>query len=289
MANRLKKRTENREGNFYVDSTCIDCETCRILAPGIFSEKNGASYVSKQPETEIEKIEALRALIACPTTSIGTEDRMDLQEAKETFPTRIEENVFYCGYHSKDSFGAFSYFIQRENGNILIDSPRYVPSLGDKIEALGGIRYHFLTHQDDVADHEKFHERFGCERIIHESDRRAAPSAEILLKDESVFDLDTDLKIIPTPGHTKGHAVLLYKDRFLFTGDHLAFDPNRERLIAFRSACWYSWPEQIRSMKRLREYSFEWVLPGHGHPSNKGYETMKNLLNDCIEWMERRS
>ncbi|PJZ58776.1 MBL fold metallo-hydrolase [Leptospira barantonii] len=288
MANRLKKRTENLEGNFYVDSTCIDCETCRILAPTTFSEKNGASYVWKQPETPIEKVNALRALIACPTTSIGTEDRMDLQEAKETFPTRIEENVYHSGYHSKDSFGAFSYFIQRENGNILIDSPRYVPSLADKIEALGGIRYHFLTHQDDVADHQKFHERFGSERIIHEFDRGAAPNSEIILTGESIFELDEDVKIIPTPGHTKGHAVLLHKDRFLFTGDHLAYDPRKERLIAFRSVCWYSWPEQIRSMKRLQEYSFEWILPGHGYPLNKGSEAMGKLLNDCIEWMEKR-
>jgi len=28
----------------------------------------------------------------------------------------------------------------------------------------------FLTHQDDVADHRKFRERFGCERILHEAD-----------------------------------------------------------------------------------------------------------------------
>ena len=29
-------------------------------------------------------------------------------------------------------------------------------------------------------------------------------------------------------------------------------------------ACWYSWPEQVRSLERLLDYRFEWVLPGHG-------------------------
>ncbi|TGN01365.1 MBL fold metallo-hydrolase [Leptospira yasudae] len=288
MATLQKKRLENSPGNFYVDSTCIDCETCRILAPSTFSEKNGASYVRQQPETDLEKNAALRALIACPTTSIGTEDRTDLKEAKESFPSLIEKNVYHCGYHSKDSYGAFSYLIVRKDGNILVDSPRFVPSLADKIESLGGIRYHFLTHRDDVADHQKFHERFGCERIIHEDERSALPNAEILLSGNSVYTLAEDVKIIPTPGHTKGHAVLLLEDRFLFTGDHLAYDPKRDRLIAFRSVCWYSWPEQTKSMKRLLEPSFEWVLPGHGYPVNKGYDTMRRMLQDCVSWMEKR-
>ncbi len=55
------------------------------MAPSTFSEKNGGSYVRKQPETESERMEALRALLSCPTASIGTEDRTDLKEAKKRF------------------------------------------------------------------------------------------------------------------------------------------------------------------------------------------------------------
>jgi glyoxylase-like metal-dependent hydrolase (beta-lactamase superfamily II) len=36
------------------------------------------------------------------------------------------------------------------------------------------------------------------------------------------------------------------------------------RLVASRSVCWYSWPEQVRSLERLLDFRFEWVLPGHG-------------------------
>ena len=36
------------------------------------------------------------------------------------------------------------------------------------------------------------------------------------------------------------------------------------RLRASRGVCWYSWPEQTRSMERLLDFRFEWVLPGHG-------------------------
>ena len=76
--------------------------------------------------------------------------------------------------------------------------------------------------------------------------------------------LDDDLSVIPTPGHTRGHAVLLHRDQYLFTGDHLAWSRRRGHLVAFRDANWYSWPETIRSMERLLDYAFEWVLPGHG-------------------------
>jgi glyoxylase-like metal-dependent hydrolase (beta-lactamase superfamily II) len=70
-----------------------------------------------------------------------------------------------------------------------------------------------------------------------------------------------DLLIIPVPGHTKGHTVLLYGQKFLFSGDHLAWSERLQRLIAFRNACWYSWDELGRSMEQLATYQFEWVLP----------------------------
>ncbi|MDV6235453.1 MBL fold metallo-hydrolase [Leptospira ellisii] len=285
MANPLKKRTENAEGNFYVDSSCIDCETCRILAPSVFAYKNGASYVCEQPSNDADAKSALRALVACPTASIGTVDRTDLSEAKGTFPAELGDGVYYCGYHSKSSFGAFSYLIVREEGNVLVDSPRFVPSLAEKIQAFGGIRYQFLTHRDDVADHAKFRETFGCERIIHEGDKSALPDAEIVFRGTEAFELAKDLILIPTPGHTKGHAVLLYKNRILFTGDHLAFQPGRERLIAFRDACWYSWKEQTESMQKLEAYSFERILPGHGRPYQGTAADVRTKLRECVEWM----
>ena len=87
---------------------------------------------------------------------------------------------------------------------------------------------------------------------------------ERVVEGEEAVRLDGDLLVIPTPGHTRGHAVLLYGDKYLFTGDHLAWSPTRNSLTAFRSTCWYSWAAQTRSMERLLDYEFEWVLPGHG-------------------------
>ncbi len=49
MADPRKRLQTNIEGEFYVDSTCIDCDTCRILAPENFGESNDQSFVKKQP------------------------------------------------------------------------------------------------------------------------------------------------------------------------------------------------------------------------------------------------
>ena len=63
---------------------------------------------------------------------------------------------------------------------------------------------------------------------------------------------------------------------------------NRNSLIAFRSACWYSWSEQTRSMEKLLDYDFEWVLPGHGRIHHDSREQMREHLARCIDWMKMR-
>jgi len=82
--------------------------------------------------------------------------------------------------------------------------------------------------------------------------------------------------------------VLLYRHKVLFTGDHLAWSPNRKSLIAFRSACWYSWDVQTQSMQKLLNYNFEWVLPGHGRIHHDTDTNMRIALRVCIEWMKTR-
>ena len=36
---------ENIAGDFFVDSTCIDCDACRQIAPAVFAAADGHSYV----------------------------------------------------------------------------------------------------------------------------------------------------------------------------------------------------------------------------------------------------
>lgn len=270
---------ENVEGDFYVDSTCIDCDACRIFAPTIFSDAGNQSFVYHQPSSAEELLAAQKAQVSCPTSSIGSVS--GARAALEALPELIEDDVHRCGYAAESSFGAISYFLSEPR--ILIDSPRFTEPLAKR---LGSVRRMLLTHQDDVADHEKFAARFGCERVLHADDR--GRNIEVRPTGLDPIDLGDGIVMIPTPGHTRGHAVFLYREKYLFTGDHLAWSERRGHLYAFRDACWYSWSEQIRSMERLLDYSFEWVLPGHGRPMKLTREAMHASLRACIAWMKER-
>ncbi|WP_019502769.1 MBL fold metallo-hydrolase [Pseudanabaena sp. PCC 6802] len=288
MAKLQQRRSQNVSGDLYVDSTCIDCDTCRWMAPEVFHRDGDRSAVFHQPQSEAERLKAMQALLSCPTSSIGTVEKpLDILTVQQSFPVHIAENVYHCGFHSESSYGAASYFIQRPEGNILVDSPRYAPPLVQRLESMGGIRYMYLTHRDDVADHQKFHDRFGCDRILHQDEIGAGTrNIEMPLMDTEPLQLAPDLLIITVPGHTKGHTVLLYKDKFLFSGDHLAWSARLNQLIAFRSANWYSWSATTESMKRLANYDFEWVLPGHGRRYHSDRATMRQEMQKCIAWME---
>ncbi len=229
------------------------------------------------------------ALVACPTSSIGTTKDYDARAGVVAFPELLDGNVYFCGFTAESSFGGWSYLVVRpesEGGNLMIDSPRFTRPLVRKIEALGGVSKIFLTHSDDVADSDKYARHFHATRIMHRDDGAARLGIESIVEGDEAVKLDEDFLIIPTPGHTRGHQVLLYRDKYLFTGDHLAWSPARQTLTAFRSANWYSWKETTRSMQRLLDYTFEWVLPGHGRIHVDTREAMREHLIRCIEWMK---
>ncbi len=266
MADPKKRVLENVPGDFFVDSTCIDCDACRQIAPSVFGQAEETSFVKAQPGSVAERRQVLQALLACPTGSIGCLGNDDVKAVMKDFPLKIEGPVYYCGYNSPKSYGGNSYFIREPGGNWLIDSPKFVIPLVRQLEALGGVAHIFLTHQDDVADAERFAEHFQSRRIIHRHELSSQPGA-------------------PTPGHTPGHCVLLFRDRFLFTGDHLDWDRDKKHLSASEDYCWYSWLQQAESMRRLAEYRFEWVLPGHGQKVHLPADEMRAEVLRLAETM----
>ena len=218
MASLQQRLPENVPGDFFVDSTCIDCDTCSQLAPDIFRDHGDQCSVYHQPETSAQTRKAMMALVACPTGSIGSTEKHDPHIGIDSFPSHVADNVYFCGFTSEDSFGAWSYLIRRpasEGGNILIDSPRFATQLINRIDSMGGVRTMLLTHKDDVADHNRFRERFGCDRIMHAADGAARLGVERVVSGIEPLQLDNDLLAIPTPGHTRGHMVFLYRNRFL--------------------------------------------------------------------------
>lgn len=109
---------------------------------------------------------------------------------------------------------------------------------------------------------------------------------ENILGGEDPITLTSELKIIMTPGHSRGHVNLLYREKFLFTGDHIFVDQDRNELSASKALCWYSLNEQIKSTEKLMSEKFEWVLPGHGGWAFFGVEEAHNKLKMLIASMK---
>lgn len=284
MADEKKRLDSNVAGNFFVDSTCINCDTCRQLAPTSFEEVGKFSAVTTQPTDEGPTRQAYQALLACPVGSIGTEhsDPLQMKDAMASFPVQLEGEVSYCGFNSEKSFGANSFFIEHPEGNWLVDSPRYLKHLVEAFERKGGIAYIFLTHKDDVADAEKYAAHFGAKRIIHRADIEAAQDAEWVIEGPDSIQVMPQFQIIPVPGHTEGSMALLYKARFLFTGDHLWWDSVQKRLSAPSQLVWRR-HVLVNSIQKLLDYPFEWVLAGHGDRTHFPAHEMRAQLQALVE------
>ena len=284
MADEKKRLDSNVAGNFFVDATCINCDTCRQLAPTSFEEVGKFSAVTTQPTDEEPTRQAYQALLTCPVGSIGTEhsDPLQMKDAMASFPVQLEGEVSYCGFNSEKSFGANSFFIEHPEGNWLVDSPRYLKHLVEAFERKGGITYIFLTHKDDVADAEKYAAHFGAKRIIHRADIEAAQDAEWVIEGADSIQVMPQFQIIPVPGHTEGSMALLYKARFLFTGDHLWWDSVQKRLSAPSQLVWRR-HVLVNSIQKLLDYPFEWVLAGHGDRTYLPAHEMRAQLQALVE------
>lgn len=141
-----------------------------------------------------------------------------------------------------------------------------------------------LTHADDVADADRYAQRFDADVWIHEGDREAAPFATDICAGRESFELAPEVLVIPTPGHTRGHVMVLLDGTVLFSGDSLVWDHARDDLWAEEAVCWHSWPEQLASLELLVGHHVEQVIPSHGAvspvmPSAQFHRRLRDLLD----------
>ncbi|KAG5182284.1 4Fe-4S single cluster domain-containing protein [Tribonema minus] len=262
------RRKENVEGNLFVDESCIDCDTCRWMAPGIYGRENSQSNVIKQPEGEQERREAYRAMVSCPTGSIRLEQPDALvKDARNDFPFPVEglPGVYHLGFHSKDSYGGTAWLLAREGGAVIVDSPRYSKSLAQAIVAtLGGEqpKYMFLTHKDDVADHAKWAQAFpDMQRIMHAADTGGRSSVGAGVIEMELSDATATRRMPPASSHIDTPPPCP-----LHPGDHLAFSAWRNRLDGFARVNRNGVDRQARTIAALGSDAappFTAILPGH--------------------------
>jgi glyoxylase-like metal-dependent hydrolase (beta-lactamase superfamily II) len=273
----------NASGDWYIDRRCIDCGASLAVAPGLIVRRDRQSVFDHQPATEAETEAAWRAVLVCPSASVHRASGGSPPAG--LFPEELAPGVYRCGFNARSSYGAHSYLVLRPAGNVLIDAPRWTRHVADFVRERGGLRHIFLTHRDDVADAHKYAQRFEADVWIHERDADAAPYATRLLRGNSVSEPVPGWQAIAVPGHTAGSTAYLLEGTYLFTGDSLAWSPGSQRLTAFRDACWHSWSEQTRSLGRLLDFDFEWVLAGHGGNIRLPPGRMRAELEALLRWM----
>ena len=267
----------NVPGPWFVDTRCIRCDSARNWAPDLISmDAAGRSVLISQPVGEEQEAALWRAAAACPTKSIGNRDQP--REPAGIFPYQLTEGVFALGGNALSSFAAHSFLVLRPDGNLMVDSPRYSRALAESMDELGGIAHVLLSHRDDVADADRWAERYSARVWIGKADADAAPYATDLTGDASVTVISPGVLSIPAPGHTRGHVLYYIDDRHLFTGDTLHWNHRRGEFDVFPKQTFFSWAVLADTMDLIATLNVEWVFAGHGMWHQVGAEEWANQM-----------
>ncbi len=184
----------------------------------------------------------------------------------------------------KNVKGANIYVIEESDGITLIDCGfegsdmgiiEFIESLGSSMEDIKNI---VLTHghPDHVGALPELIDVTDARVYIHENDigllekftglSRDKINNLILLKGGENLDILEGTTVIDTPGHTDGSIVLFNPRRkILVTGDVLIVDAKGELSLP-KEVYTKDLDKEKESVKKLAEYDFDTILPGHGIP-----------------------
>lgn len=197
-------------------------------------------------------------------------------------PRPVLDNIFAFP-PNRDTLGGTSYFIVRNEGNILIDCPALEQINLDFLRSHGGVRWLFITHRGAIGKTAELQQALGCEIIIQEQEAYLLPGLTITTFIQE-FSLTSTAQIIWTPGHSPGSSCLYYSDLggVLFSGRHLI--PNLEgEPVPLRTAKTFHWPRQIKStqflLERFTPETLQYICPG----ANTGFLRGKRVIDQAYQ------
>jgi glyoxylase-like metal-dependent hydrolase (beta-lactamase superfamily II) len=184
---------------------------------------------------------------------------------------------------NRDTLGGTSYFIVRNEGNILIDCPALDQTNQDFLAAHGGVRWLFLTHRGAIGKTAEIQQTLGCEVLMQEQEAYLLPGLTVTTFSQE-FTLDAAVQVIWTPGHSPGSSCLYYSGLggLLFSGRHLV--PNEKgKPVPLRTAKTFHWPRQIKSLQFLLERftpeTLRYICPG----ANTGFLRGKRVIDQAYQ------
>ncbi|MEH2061161.1 MAG: MBL fold metallo-hydrolase [Nostoc sp.] len=184
---------------------------------------------------------------------------------------------------NRDTLGGTSYFIVRNEGNILIDCPALDQTNQDFLRSHGGVRWLFITHRGAIGKTAEIQQIFGCEVLIQEQEAYLLPGLTVTTFRQELT-LDAATQLIWTPGHSPGSSCLYYSELggILFSSHHLLPNPQGE-LVPLRTAKTFHWPRQIQSLQLLLERftpeTLRYICPG----ANTGFLRGKRVIDQAYQ------
>lgn len=128
----------------------------------------------------------------------------------------------------------------------------------------GKIKYIINTHghPDHVFANQEIKKETGAEIMIHEAEKDFIDfKADKFLKEGDEIKIgDSVLKILHTPGHSRGSICLLGQD-FIFAGDTLFKDGYGRTDLP--GGCWQELEKSLEKLKKMLKPGTT-VYPGHG-------------------------
>jgi glyoxylase-like metal-dependent hydrolase (beta-lactamase superfamily II) len=151
-----------------------------------------------------------------------------------------------------------SYVLQRPAGNILIYNS---PGIGDAATAicdLGAPSQVLLTHAHEAM----YGQPRGIPVWMHRADlAEVGTSLEIAGSFDERAMIDSDLEVIPTPGHTIGSCCYLWDNgehRFLFTGDFIWIEDGQWKAVVLDPDLR---GDYLNSLRLVRDLDFDVLVP----------------------------
>ncbi len=161
-------------------------------------------------------------------------------------PSDLLANAIFAFPPNRDTLGGTSYLIVRNESNILIDSPALEKPNQDFLIAQGGVQRLFLTHRGAIGKAEEIQKIFNCEVLIQEQEAYLLPGLSVTTFSNE-FSLDSEIKLIWTPGHSPGSSCLYYSNfgGVLFSGRHIIPDLQGKPAL-LRTAKTFHWRRQVK-------------------------------------------
>lgn len=152
-----------------------------------------------------------------------------------------------------------AFLLRRAQGNVLIYSVADLESEAPEIERLGGIERHYLNHRHEAMFPSPW---VTAPLFVHENERDSTAERYAVRGTFSGrHDLDGDLEVIPTPGHTSGATTYLWDSgdhRLLFTGDTIYLDDGEWVAAVLPSS---DRDAYVESLELIRELDYDVLVP----------------------------